>query len=162
MVSFPGVRVTKGWRELGRVKEYGPAITPAHIVFYRLPGGFNFAVAIAAIDRSALSGLEGYGSRLAAIGTSSRERLAGGRRSAVPVVAGVAAVVAAASGGAVGFPCLPAIGAALGLVGIAPLLDLLLFRYSEGKGIIAIGTGEGFVLKTHWMASSLKDLVEVI
>jgi hypothetical protein len=59
------------------------------------------------------------------------------------------------------FPCLTALGAAFGLIGIASRPELLLFVSGEGKGIAAVGTREGFILKTHWMPSSLKNLVRV-
>jgi hypothetical protein len=59
------------------------------------------------------------------------------------------------------FPCLTALGAAFGLVGIASRMELLLFLGAKGKGFSAIGTREGFILKTHWMPSSLKNLVRV-
>jgi hypothetical protein len=113
-----------------------------------------FTVAIAAIDRSSLTGLEGYGSCFAAIGTNRRVHLPRGRVTGVSISIAVAAVAKALR-----FPCLTAFGAAFGLVGIASGLELLLFLNAKGKGIIAIGAGEGFVLKTHWMASSLKNLV---
>jgi hypothetical protein len=109
---------------------------PVHILLVRvsLPAYFYFAVAIAAIDRSALTGLEGYGSSLAAIGTYSRVHLPRGGVTGVPASKAVAAVAEAFC-----FPCLTAVGAALGLIGVASGLELLLFLNTKGKGIIAIG-----------------------
>jgi hypothetical protein len=129
-------------------KKYGPACDQPILSFFgvRLPLRFYLAVTIAAVNRTALSGLKGDGSRLAAVRTGSGERLAGG--GAIGTVAGIA-IASAPGGAAVCLACLTAFGAAFGLIGIAPLLELLLFRYSEGEGIVAIGTAEGFVLKTH-------------
>jgi hypothetical protein len=38
-------------------------------------------------------------------------------------------------------------------------VELFLFLGAKGKGIIAVVTGEGLVLKTHWVTSSLDNLV---
>jgi hypothetical protein len=126
-----------------------------------LPARFYFAITIAAIDWSALTGLEWYGSYLAAIGANCRVHLA--RRGTIASISVaitiVTVAIAATAAKAFCFPCLTAFGAALGLVGIASRLELLLFYSAKGKGIIAIRTGECFVFKTHWMASSLNNLV---
>jgi hypothetical protein len=61
-----------------------------------------------------------------------------------------------------GLPCLTAFGTALGLIGIAFGLEEFLVFSAERKSSAAIGTRKGLVLKTHWMASSLKLLVSVL
>ena len=91
-------------------------------------------------------GLERYFSFLAAPKAYCREHLASGP-VAVAAVSKAATVV-------LRFPRLTAFGTALGLVSVASHLELFLFLSAEGKGITAIGTFEGFVLKTHWMTSS--------
>jgi hypothetical protein len=62
------------------------------------------------------------------------------------VVATVPVAIAAVSHAFL-FSCLPAVGATLGLIGISSLLKLFLFLNTKGKGIVAIGAGECFVLK---------------
>jgi hypothetical protein len=102
----------------------------------KLPADSDLAVTKAAIYRPALFGLEGYGSGLAAIGTSS----------------GVSLAQVVDTGGtfrSVCLSCLTAFGAALGFVGITFLLELLLFSYGERKRFAAIRTVKGLVLKTH-------------
>jgi hypothetical protein len=121
-----------------------------------LSTGSYFTVAITAINRSALTGFEGYGSFLAAIGAYRRVHLTPGCVAVAAISVAITAVAVARR-----LPCLTAFGAAFGLVGIASRLEQLLFLSAEGKSITAIGTFEGLVLKTHWMASSLNDLVRV-
>jgi hypothetical protein len=127
----------------------------------KLSADSYFAEAIAAVDRSALAGLEGNCSFLATVGANGGEHLARRRRTvatisvAVVVIPEVVTIIAVA----LRFSSLTAIGAALGLVGIASGVELLLLLSAKGKGFSAIGTSEGFILKTHWMPSSLKNLV---
>jgi hypothetical protein len=111
-----------------------------------LPAGSYLAKTIAAVNRPALTRLERHGSFLAAFGANRREHLA-----TAPRAIAVAITLC--------FPCLTAFGAAFGLVGIASLLELLLFLGSESKGITAIGTSEVFVFESHRMTSSLNHLV---
>jgi hypothetical protein len=123
---------------------------PAHVYFRPegLPTGSYLTVTIAAVNRSVLSGLERHGSFLAAFSANRREHLA-------MAIASVSIAVAKA----LCFPCLTAFGTAFGLIGVASLLELLLFLGAKGKGITAIGTSEGLIFKTHWMTSSLNHLV---
>jgi hypothetical protein len=119
-------------------EKYGLAcyqpISFKQLVIWLSAGGSYLAVTIAAVNRAALSGLKRYGSCLAAIRARGREALTLGKRIS-PV-----ALIAGAIAGAVAFcfPCLAAIGAALGLIGIASLLEIFLFGYSKRKRIIAI------------------------
>jgi hypothetical protein len=104
----------------------------------------DFAVALATIYRSSLTGLERYLGFLTTLGAYCREHLASG-----PVAVAIISVTL----------CLPgfaACGTALGLVGIAFGLEELLFLSAEGEVGSTIGALELLVLKTHWMTSSLK------
>jgi hypothetical protein len=107
-----------------------------------LPANSYFTVAIAAIDRPALTWFERYRSCLAAIGTYRRvhlpPRFIAEAASAVAVTTIAVAVTAVSV--AFCFPCLTAFGAAFGLIGVSPRLELLLFRDAKGKSVIAIGT----------------------
>ena len=123
--------------------------SPAHTGCWKnpeLPGVSYLAVTIAAINGSALSGLEGYGSCLAAFRACCGERLARGE-GAVAVTRKTAAAGAAA--GTFCFAGRTAFGTALGLIGVTPLLELFLFFYGEGEFFAAIGTAECLVCKTH-------------
>ena len=109
-----------------------------------------FTVAITAVHRSALTGFKRYFSFLATLGAHCREHLASrGIAAAIITIAVVAVSVLSC------FPSLTALGATLGLVGIASRLELFLFLSAKGKSIPAIGTFECLILKTHWMTSSL-------
>jgi hypothetical protein len=85
----------------------------------------DFAEALAAVYRTAFTGLEGDFGFFAALGADSGVHLA---RSATGAVA-------------LGFPGLPAVRTALGLIGVAFGLEELLLRSSEGKRSSAISTG---------------------
>jgi hypothetical protein len=110
-----------------------------------LPAGSHFTVAIAAVYRFVTAGFKGYLGILTALSAFHGEHLPLG------LVAGATASVT------VSLSCLAARGAALGLIGIAPGFKELLLFSAEGKGSPAIGTLERFVLKAHWMTSSLKN-----
>ena len=107
-----------------------------------LPGGPHFAETLAAIDRAAFTGLEGYFRVLAALGANGREHLAG----------------PAATAGAIplGFSGLPARLAPLGLVGVALGLEELLLGGGEGERVSAISTRELLILETQRMTSFLQ------
>jgi hypothetical protein len=122
-------------------------------VIYDLPGWSYFAETIAAVNRFVTAGLEGDLGGLAALGASGGEHLPSGSVTA-------AATTAAAK--PLGLSSLTAFGTALGLVRIAFGLKELLVFGAERKGSAAIGTGKGFILKTHGMTSSLKLLVRVL
>jgi len=81
----------------------------------------HLAEALAAIDRAAFAGFEGYFGCLAALGAGRGVHLAG--------------FAAATAAGAVtlGFSGLPAVRAALGLIGVAFGLEELLLRGAEGE-----------------------------
>jgi len=120
----------------------------------RLPACSYFTVAITAIHWSTLAGLERYFSFLTTLSAHRWEHLASGC-VAVAIISVAASTISVLSC----FPCLTAFGAAFGLVSIASRLELLLFLSTKGESITTIGTFEGLILKTHWMASSLKNLV---
>jgi hypothetical protein len=103
----------------------------------------DFAVALATVDWSAFSRLEGDFGFLTALGAYRREHLTPG-----PVAVAIITV-------ALCFPGFAAGGTALGLVGIALGLEELLFLGAEGEFSPTVGAGELLVLKTHWMTSSL-------
>jgi len=106
--------------------------------------GFGFTVAIATVHRFVLTRFEGYFGIFAAFGTDRRVHLAP-----------CSAVVAVSE--ALSFSCLAARRAALGLIGIAPGAEKLLFLGAKGKCSATVGTGERLVLETHLgMASFLK------
>jgi hypothetical protein len=101
----------------------------------------DFIVALATIHRSAFSGLERYFGLLTALSARYREHLASGTIAIVSVT--------------LCFPGFAAGGTTLGLVGIAPGLEELLFLSAEGEVSPTIGALESLVFKTHWMTSSL-------
>ena len=121
-------------------------------VFYQnltnLIGGSCLAETIAAVDGLITAGLERDFGGFTALGTGGREHLAFTAESAAAIT--------------LGLPCLSAFGTALWLVGVAFGLEEFLVFSAECKGSAAIGTCKGFILKTHWMASSLKLLVSVL
>jgi hypothetical protein len=119
-----------------------------------LPAYPDFVVAITAIHRSTLTGLERYFSVLATIRAHCREHLASRSVTIAIISIAVATVSVLAC-----FPCLAAFGATLGLVSITSRLELFLFLSAEGETSPAVGTVECLVLKTHWMTSSLTNLV---
>jgi hypothetical protein len=123
-------------------------------VIYVLPGWSYFAETIAAVNRFVTAGLEGDLGGLAALGASGGEHLPSGSVTA--------AATTAAAAKPLGLSSLTAFGTALGLVRIAFGLKELLVFGAERKGSAAIGTGKGFILKTHGMTSSLKLLVRVL
>jgi hypothetical protein len=57
---------------------------------------FDFAIAIAAVYRSVIAGLEGYFRGFAALGAGCREHLASGTKVAAAVAAGTVATVSTA------------------------------------------------------------------
>jgi hypothetical protein len=67
---------------------------------------------------------------------------------------------AAAASIPLGLPSLTAFGTALWLVSVALRLEKLLVFGTERESRATIGTREGFLLKTHWMTSSLIYLLE--
>jgi hypothetical protein len=105
----------------------------------------DFSVAIAAIDRPAIGRLKRHFGLFAAVGACGRKHLAW-----LPV-----AVASVSISIPLRLPYLPAWGTALGLIGIAPGLIELLFPSGEAEVGPTIGTLDSFVLKTHWMTSSL-------
>ena len=124
----------------------------------KLPAYTYLTIAVAAVDRSTLAWFEWYGSRFTTSSANSREHLAAGCiAEAAGAVAAFVAVAAVA--GAFCFPCLAAFGAAFRFVGITSRTELFLLLNAERKGIVAVVASEGLVLKTHWMASSLNNLV---
>ena len=131
---------------------------PVHLILLTramLPAYLYLAVAVAAVDRPTLAGFERYGSRFATSSTNGREHLAAGCIAvAASSVAAFVAVTAVA--GALCFPCLTAFRAAFRFVGITSRMELFLLINAERIGFIAVVAGEGLVLKTHWMTSSLK------
>ena len=91
----------------------------------------DFAETFAAVYRAAFAGLEGDFGDFAALGAGSGVHLARlATAGAVPL----------------GFPCLAAVRAALGLIGIALGLEEFLLGSAEGKRGTAIGTLERFIL----------------
>ena len=125
-------------------KIHGPIILSPCIFWCQtteLPARSDFSIAIATVYWPVTARLKGYFGVFAALCADYGEHLAGGSIAAVSV--------------AWCFSCLTARGAALGLIGIAPGLEKLLFLSAERKCRTAVGTLEGFVLKTHWMTSSL-------
>jgi len=109
----------------------------AHLIKPILSRCSDLIVAIAAIDRSVAARFKRYFGVLATSGALHREHLPRTTGSTI----------------AVGFPCLAACGTAFRLVGVAFSLEELLFVRAKGERCAAIGTGELFVLKTHWMTS---------
>jgi len=101
-----------------------------------IPGWFDFAVAVAAVNRPVTAGFKGYFGLLATLGAYHRKHLAS------------AGAIAAASE-ALFFPCLAACGTALRLIGVASGLEELLFLNAEGEGDATIGTLDRLVLETH-------------
>jgi len=124
------------------------------MIGYRLACRSDFTITIAAVDWLVTAGLERYFSSFAALTAGSGEHLAG-RGAIAPVTVAVASAGAAAGSAGRCFTCLTAVGTALRLVREASLLEMFLLFSGEGKRGAAIGTSEGFVLETHWMASSL-------
>ena len=101
-----------------------------------LPGCLDFGVALAAIDRSVFTWLEGDFGLFAALSAHSGEHLATTPAGAFGSVT-------------LSFPCLTARWATLWLVGVSLGLEELLFRRGKGKTGAAIETLERLVLKTH-------------
>jgi hypothetical protein len=93
----------------------------------------DFVETLAAIDRSAFAGLKRYFRIFAALGANRGVHLAGPH----------------AATHALGFPCLSAGGAALGLVGVTLGLKELLLRCGKGERSPTIGTLKCLVLKNH-------------
>ena len=100
-----------------------------------LSGQSDFVVAFAAIYRSAFAGFKWYFSFLATFGAYNGKHLAWSPVAAI--------TVASCS------PCLAACWAALGFIGVALGFKEFLFLGTEGKGIAAVGTLEGFVFEAH-------------
>ena len=107
----------------------------------------DFSVAIAAIDRSAVGRLKRHFGVFAAVGACGRKHLA---REPIAVTTVPIPLC---------LPCLSAWSTALGFISIAPGLIELLFPSGEAEVGPTVGTLDCFVLKTHWMTSSLKYLV---
>jgi len=109
----------------------------------------DFSVAIAAIDRLAIGRLKRHLGLFAAVGACGRKHLAREPVAVAPIPIPISISIT------LRLPCLPAWGTALGLISIAPGLIELLFSSGEAEVSPTIGTLDGFVLKTHWMTSSL-------
>lgn len=101
----------------------------------------NFTETITAVDGLVTAGLERNFGLFTALGTDSREHLTLGAVSIAITL---------------GFPCLTAFRTALGLVGIASGLEEFLVFSAMRKGSAAIHTRKVFILKSHWMTSSLR------
>ncbi len=126
----------------------GPVAQPGHDSgLVHLPAGSGFAVTIAAVNRFVTTGLEGYFCGFAALGTGGGEHLTPGTGAGTAVT--------------FGFSGLTTLRAPFGLVSVAFGLEKLLVFSAERKSSAAIRTRKGFVLETHWTASSLKILVRV-
>jgi hypothetical protein len=70
-------------------------------------------------------------------------------------------VVVVTATGTLRFVCFAAWGTTPRLIGKTFGLEELLFPRAEGEICSTVGTKDGFVLKTHWMTSSLTNLVGV-
>ena len=116
---------------------YVPVVKPA------LSTQSDFAVAIATIDWPAIGRLKRHLGLFAAIGAYGRKHLAW-----KPVAVTTISIPLC-------LPCLSAWRTALGLISIALGLKELLFLSGEAEVSPTIGTLDRFVLKTHWMTSSL-------
>jgi len=103
----------------------------------------DFTVALATIDRPAVGRLKRYFGVFAALGAYGSKHLA-----REPVAVTTISIPLC-------LPCLSAWGTALGLISIALGLKELLFPSGEAEVSPTIGTLDRFVLKTHWMTSSL-------
>jgi hypothetical protein len=103
----------------------------------------GFAEAIAAINRLITAGLERHLGAFTTGGAGGGKHLTRGSIAAVTVAFCLSG--------------LAAFRAALGLIGVAFGTEELLVFSAEGKSCIAVGAGKGFILKTHWTTSSLKD-----
>jgi len=108
-----------------------------------LSAGPDFPVAIAAVNGPITARLKRDFGAFATFGTGRRERLPWGSVTAVTV--------------AFRLPCLTAFRASLRLVSVASGLEKFLVLNAKSEVDAAIGAGEGFVLKTHWMTSSLDN-----
>jgi hypothetical protein len=106
----------------------------------------DFTVAIATVDRPAIGGRKGHFGVFAALGAYGRKHLAWR-----PLVVTTTSMPLCLS-------CLSARRTALGLISIALGLKELLFLSSEAEVSPTISTLDCFVLKTHWMTSSLIKL----
>ena len=104
----------------------------------------DFSVTIAAVNRLVTARLKGDFGGFPALGAGGGEHLAHGSTAAITL----------------GLPCLSAFGTALGLVSVALGLEKFLIFSAEREGRTTIGACKGFILKTHWMTSSLKDSLE--
>ena len=100
----------------------------------------DFGEALAAIYRSAFTGLKRYFCFLATLGTNRGVHLAR---------------FPAAGAHSLGFPCLPTGRAPLGFVGVAFRPEKFLVFSAEVERGAAIGTLDRLILKTHRMTSSL-------
>ena len=112
----------------------------------RLGLSSGFIVAFATVDWSAFAWLEGDFAFLTTFGTYGGEHLA------------LWSVAVALSTEALCFPGFATGRAAPRLVGIAFGLEEFLFLSAEAEGSSAVGALEFFVLKTHWMTSSVCSL----
>ena len=101
----------------------------------------DFAIAIAAVDRSVTAGLERYFGVFATLGTDYGKHLAGSPVAAIPE--------------ALRLPRLATRWTALGLIGVSSGLKKLLLFCAVDEGFPTIGTLNRLVLKTHWTTSSL-------
>jgi len=108
----------------------------------QLPTGADFPVAVAAVHRFIATRLKGHFGGFATLGAGSGEHLAGGSVAAISI--------------ALRLPCLTALRASLGLVGVAFGLEELLVLGAEGESSSTVGACEGLVW-AHWMTSSLID-----
>ena len=107
-----------------------------------LPGSFDGVVAITAVDRSALPGLERYLSDFVALRAGSRKQLALSTESRLNASEVTTAQLAGFSGLAAGWTAFRGISIPLGLI-IGLLFD------TKYKGSAAIKTSHGFFLQSH-------------
>ena len=126
------------------LETYTGQVSPAHVcpkVKPVLTTRSDFSVAITTVHWFITARFKRYFGVFATLGECCGKHLALGSVTAVSV--------------AFWLPCLAARRTALGLISIAFGLEKLLFLSVESKGSPTIGTLDRFVLKTHWMTSSL-------
>jgi len=116
----------------------------------------DFVIAISAIYRSILAGLEWYFSFFAAFGTYCREHLA-----LVTIATASAPIATASAPIALRLPCSATRWTALWLIGIPFGLEEALLLATESEGSATIRALESFVFKDHWMTSSVYYIVRI-
>jgi len=120
------------WSETALASVHTPATTLS------IPGGADLIVAVATVDRSVTTGLEGYFCILATFRADDRKHLAPWSESETFVLLTL-------------FPRLATRRAAFGIVLVAFGGEELLFFSTEGEGRTAIAALERPVLINHWM-----------